>query len=326
MPIVLMLFRVLAIKIGLVDVPNARKIHSNPVPLVGGVSLFVMAVALMFMTKNVSVFAFYLMVSAGLVAFIGLLDDLYQLSAFLRFAVQIIGSLIVIYFADVRLETFGYLLWGTWDLNLGYLAVPITVFGVVGVINALNMADGIDGLAAMTFFSPVLVMAYLSGFNAFSLWLVLLLLCVLIFVLFNKSKRFKVFLGDNGSLFLGFILAWLLVYFSQGTSAVMKPVTALYLVAVPVYDTIFVMLRRILKGLSPFEPDKTHLHHLFLSFGLTQTQALFAMLASQFSLIALGLIFLKFAVAAHLQFYLFVLLSAVYYFFMQKIWSRFNQS
>jgi len=324
MLLLILFFRNVALKIGLVDVPNARKIHSNPVPMVGGLALFIMSTLMLPVVSAVNLFSFYLVLASGLVVVIGLLDDLYQLSAFWRFLIQILASLIVIYFSQVQLHSFGFLLNSSWDLYLGVFAIPVTIFGVVGVINALNMADGVDGLAAMTFSLPVFVLIGLSSLSAFNLWLFMLLICVFVFVFFNKTSKYKVFLGDNGSLLLGFILAWLLVYCSQGESASIKPVSALYLVALPVYDTIFVMLRRLFKGRSPFKPDKTHLHHLFLAQQLSQTQVLMVMLLCQSVFIFLGVIFLKLNLAEHLQFYIFVGISALYYQIVKKVWSRIN--
>jgi UDP-GlcNAc:undecaprenyl-phosphate GlcNAc-1-phosphate transferase len=320
MPVLLWLLRKIALKTGLVDIPNARKIHADAIPLVGGLALFVMSAVLLLLSGEITPFEFYLMLASGLVMVVGLLDDLFQLTALWRFAVQIVASLVMIHFAHVQIDTFGYLLFPGWNIELGLVAIPVTVFGVVGIINALNMADGIDGLAAMTFFVPILVLSVLTNDSHMQSWLLLILVCLLVFVIFNKSKRFKVFLGDNGSMFLGFILAWLLVDSSQGEKSFIKPVTALYLVALPVFDTIFVMLRRMLAGGSPFKPDKSHLHHLFLACEFTQTKALVAMIISQSMLIGLGLILLTMGVGEYIQFYLFVLLSIVYYLLMQKMW------
>ncbi len=322
MPFIIEFLRRIALKTGLVDVPNSRKIHSKPIPLVGGLSLFCLSVLALLLTKNVSFFSFYLITASGLIVVVGLLDDKFDLSARWRFTVQIAASLLVIYFANIKLDTFGHLILPNWDMQLAWLAIPVTVFGVVGIINAINMSDGVDGLAAMTFFSPVLVLVILSGFDSMSLWLLTVLLGVLIFVAFNMSQSHKVFLGDNGSMFLGFLLGWLLVYYSQGESATIMPVTALYLVAIPVYDTIFVMLRRIFAGLSPFRPDKTHLHHLFLAGGLSQSKTLLAMCASQLVMIGLGVLMFNIGTKEHMQFYLFVILSAIYYFSIKKMWLK----
>ncbi len=324
MPVLLYLLRLVALNAGLVDVPNARKIHAKPVPLIGGLALFIMASLLLYFTNAVNEFSFYLIIATGLVVMVGLLDDIYQLSAFWRFLVQITASLIIIYFAKVQLNTFGLLLIPGWEMNLGLLAIPVTVFGVVGVINALNMADGIDGLAAMTFCLPVIVIIGMNGQSAMSLWLLFVVICVGVFIIFNKTIKYKIFLGDNGSLLLGFILAWLLVYFSQGETAIFKPVTALYLVALPIYDTIFVMLRRILKGKSPFKPDNTHLHHLFLAQGWSQTKVLLMIVVCQAALILLGVVFLNMGLAEYYQFYLFVLMSIIYYFLVKKSWKTVN--
>jgi len=327
MPVLLFTLRLLAMRIGLVDVPNSRKVHATAIPIVGGLALYLMAIALLLVTKNINLFTFHLIIAAGMVVLVGLLDDLFQLTALWRFSVQIVASLVVIYFTDTQLNTFGYLLFPAWDLQLGIFTIPVTVFGVVGVINALNMADGIDGLAAMTFFSPVLVMVLLAGQNEMSLWLLLLLACVLIFVLFNKSTSYKVFLGDNGSLFLGFVLAWLLVYFSQEHHeqiAIIKPVTALYLVALPIYDTIFVMVKRIMRKISPFKPDNSHLHHLFLAKGFSQSKTLLIMVVFQIILIGLGVLLLYLNIAEYFQFYLFILMSIIYFFMIDRTWNQQN--
>ena len=329
MPLLLLFSRIIAKKIALVDIPNSRKIHSNAIPFIGGVTLFIMAVSLMAMSSTLSSFHLYLVIAAGLVMLVGLLDDIFQLSAMWRFIIQILAGLVVIYFTQVKLDSFGYLLYPGWNLDLGVFAIPVTLIGVVGVINALNMSDGIDGLAAMTFFLPVVVLVSMVGKNDLSIWLVMLLICVLIFVMFNKSNKYKVFLGDNGSMFLGFILAWLLVYYSQKPQIasgiiLIKPVTALYLVALPVFDTIFVMFRRIKLGISPFKPDKSHLHHLFLSYGFSQTKTLLAVILLQAVLICVGIVMLYSGITESIQFYGFILFSMMYYMLMQKNWATIN--
>lgn len=325
-PALIVLSRYLANKIGLVDRPNVRKIHSVPVPLVGGLVIYLMSLLIVLVTVESYSFAFYLIFVSALIVVIGLIDDLRDISALWRFLIQITSSLLLIYLTNVQIYSFGYLLYSNWDFNLGMMSIPVTVFGVVGVINALNMSDGIDGLASLMFALPVFVMALLlqeKGMD--SQWLFMILFVVVIFVFFNKSKKYKIFLGDNGSMFMGFLLAWLLVNFSQnfeGGSTLIKPVTALYLVGLPVYDTIYVMLRRILSGVSPFKPDKTHLHHLFLALGLSQTKALFAMVGVACILISLGVIFLKLGVSEYIQFYVFVFLSALYYQILKKVWIK----
>ncbi len=323
-PLLIIGLRKLALKFNLVDQPNKRKIHQNPVPLVGGVALVISSGVALALLSGVGEFALYLYLSACVVACVGFLDDLFDLSAFIRFVVQIAASLFIVFMTKVQLFSFGYLLMPSWHMDLGLLAIPITVFGVVGVINALNMSDGIDGLAAMTFVLPVLMLAWLAYGSGLSDWLFLLLIAVVIFVLFNKSHLYKLFLGDNGSMFLGFLLAWLLVYFSQAPVEVIKPVTALYLVALPIYDTIFVMVRRFVRGVSPFMPDKTHLHHFFMSKGLSQNKTL-ALILSMHALMIVFAVFIINQWQEYIQFYLFVLFSIIYYLVLKKAWRKIPQ-
>ena len=325
--ILLILMRQIASQLKLMDVPEQRKIHSHPIPLVGGIVLFIVSAIILLQLDDVDLFSKVLLISTSFVVLVGLLDDVFQLSAFWRFLVQILACLGVIYFSGVKLNTFGELLYPGWDLQLGYLAIPITVFGVVGVINALNMSDGIDGLAALSFFIPTLTLAMISEVSGLSVWLLYVLIALLVFVFFNLSEKYKIFLGDSGSLFLGFVLGWLLVVYSQlnfyqGQS--IYPVTALYLVGMPIYDTIYVMLKRISSGKSPFKPDKTHLHHLFISKGYSQSQALLFILLLQIMMIAIGLLFLRFRVAEYIQFYTFILMSVVYYKTMSYQWVKRN--
>jgi UDP-GlcNAc:undecaprenyl-phosphate GlcNAc-1-phosphate transferase len=324
-PLLTLLLRKLALRFNLVDLPNTRKIHRKPIPLIGGIALVISSGIALALLGGVSEFALYLYVSACLVAGVGLMDDVVDLSALVRFAVQIAASLFIVFMTKVQLFSFGYLLLPSWQMSLGLLSIPITVFGVVGVINALNMSDGIDGLAAMTFLLPTLTLALLSFGTGLSNWLLLLLIAVAVFVVFNKSNKFKLFLGDNGSMFLGFILAWLLVYYSQNPVALIKPVTALYLVAIPIYDTIFVMLRRFTKGVSPFKPDKTHLHHLFLSRGFSQSKTLVLILSMHALMIVFG-VFIINQWQEIIQFYLFVLFSIIYYYTLKKIWEKSEHS
>jgi len=324
-PVLILLFRVMALKIGLMDHPEKRKIHDGPIPLVGGLTLFTMSVVLLLIMDGDDDFASYLLIATSMVVLVGLLDDLFQLSASWRFAVQIVASLMLIYFTNVQLFGFGELLFPGWNLNLSFMAIPVTVFGVVGVINAINMADGIDGLAAMTFFMPVFTLVILVEPSIFSIWLLYLLICLLIFVVFNQSTKFKVFLGDNGSMFLGFILAWILVLYSQANlyhKPIIYPVTALYLVGFPIIDTIYVMLRRILAGQSPFKPDNTHLHHMFLLLGYGQGKSLLFVLILQALMIGVGVLFLYYRLSEYVQFYIFVAISFIYYLFMRSKWQR----
>jgi len=184
------------------------------------------------------------------------------------------------------LKDLGYLVPTGHPVSLGIMAVPLTVFAIVGVTNAVNMSDGIDGQAASLVLVAVSALAVITWVNGHlgALAILILLAGVLIaFLTFNL--RFHgtalVFMGDAGSMFLGFVLAWLLVKVSQGDDRLMAPVTALWIFALPLIDTVSMMLRRALLGRSPFLADREHFHHILLAAGFTpkQTLALTVLLA-----------------------------------------------
>ena len=272
--------RPIARRIGLTDTPGGRKVHAEPVPLVGGISIF-FGFCLALLVAGIPLGSLRALIAgSGLLLVVGVLDDFRELSPRSRFMAQIIAALVMSLWGQVYLEEFGNL-FGLGSLTLGWLALPISVFCVVGVINALNMADGVDGIASSAVLICVAGMGFLQWTATGTLPAHLLLLeaCVAAFWLANAGIVFRgparVFLGDGGSLFLGFVVAWHLVGLSQGDSSrVIAPVTALWLFALPLLDTVYVMLRRLRSGMSPFSGGRDHLHHLFLNAGLSPRQTL----------------------------------------------------
>jgi UDP-GlcNAc:undecaprenyl-phosphate/decaprenyl-phosphate GlcNAc-1-phosphate transferase len=185
-------------------------------------------------------------------------------------------------------------LFGLGDVELDALAVPFTSFAVVGVINAFNMADGEDGMAgglALTAFALLAALAFLAGHQADASLLTLFAFAVLGFLLLNMRRpgraKAEVFMGNAGSMFLGFTAAWFMVRLSQGQTQAIAPVTALWLLAVPLCDAVAVILRRLISGRSPFEPDRGHLHHHLRDKGLSPAQTVAKVLMCS---LALGLV------------------------------------
>lgn len=218
---------------------------------------------------------------------VGVVDDFVELSPLTRFLAQAAAALAMIFGADVVLGDLGGMSWSGAVLPLGVLAVPFTIFTTVGVINALNMCDGLDGLSG----SQALVS--LGGFAiALALWgrlsegslLMVLGGGIIGFLLFNLRlpgrSRASIFLGDAGSMFLGFALTWFAISLSQGPDRVIKPTAALWFIMVPIMDAVAMMLRRLVRGRSPFSPDREHLHHIFLlaGYSVNQTVATMALL------------------------------------------------
>lgn len=311
--------------IGLVDRPGGRKVHPQPTPLIGGVA---MALAFAFsVTWLPGPLSEYRLLFAGsvLLVTLGVLDDLHELSPQARLWAQIAASLIMTLGAGVVLRDLGQLVGPGPVLTLGIFAVPLTVFATVGVINAVNMSDGIDGLAASLLLLAVLSLGVISwvGGNLASLGILVLLAGVLLaFLTFNLrlNGNALVYMGDAGSMFLGFVLAWLLVKFSQGPERLLAPVTALWIFALPLIDTVSMMLRRALLGRSPFLADREHFHHILLAAGYSPKQTLGLMVLVAATAAGVGLAGHFLDIAEHWMFYGFVALFAAHFRLVMKAW------
>jgi UDP-GlcNAc:undecaprenyl-phosphate GlcNAc-1-phosphate transferase len=324
----LLLLSWLAPRLGLMDQPSARKIHSAPVPMTGGIAIFLVVAGMSaLLYRQLPVFIWPLLVAALVLVLVGVLDDRWELAPGWRFVAQAVAIAAVIGLTGVRIDSFGFLLSDQWPLTLGVLAVPLTLFGIIGIINAINMADGIDGLAATLVLIPLLLLGLVVPDAAWRRWFAVVGVAIGVFLLFNLfGGRRRVFLGDAGSLLLGFILAWLVVYFSQGSHRVIFPVTALWLLALPVFDTIFVMTQRLLAGRSPFSPDRRHLHHLLMRLGYSAGKTLLLIAVYALILAQVGWLMLHYGVPEHIQFAAFVGLSLVYYFSVRRLWHKLDKA
>ncbi len=260
---------IIAKNIGLLDQPNQRKVHTVPKPLVGGIGMMIAATfaSLLFVPLS-GLRGFFSGLS--LLLLIGFLDDFKEMGHRQKFLAQFAACILLIYFSKVTLSSFGNL------LGLGNIVVPwvwlswiTTVFCVCGVINAINLIDGIDGLAGGISFIAFMLFAthaYLAGNETFMLLNLSFAGAVLGFLRFNWHPA-RLFMGDAGSLCLGFTLAFMSIAMSQGESPLIRPITPLLILAVPIVDTLTIMGKRVLHGGSPFTADKHHLHHIFLRFG-----------------------------------------------------------
>lgn len=315
----------IAIKFGLVDAPCARKVHSGSIPLVGGIGIFLgVSLTLALFTPKTTILSLFIL-SAGIIVVLGMLDDYYDLPVKPRVVCQALVAGIMIFGADIYLNTLGDL-FGTGPLMLGVWGKLITVIAVIGVINAFNMVDGIDGLAGMLSVVTFLSLAFLFSANdglrlQISLLFIAAISAYLMFNLEWPSKRFnKIFMGDAGSMLIGLTVVWLLIDGSQGEKASFKPATALWLIAIPLLDMAAIMVRRVRKGKSPFKPDRDHLHHIFLRAGLTAKQTLFVISGISLLLASFGIILDKYEVAQWINISSFILLFLVYLYVINHIW------
>lgn len=277
--VALFLVRKVATSVGLVDKPCVRKKHRGNVPLVGGVSIYV-ALCILFVLHFdwLPDFSLY-MVCATLLLVVGVIDDRFDLPVLPRFAVQMIVGCLMMY-SGLYLSSLGRVLFGH-ELLLGGFGYVITLLAVCGAINAFNMIDGIDGLLgslSCIAFCSLFFLFYSGGERQLGLWSLCIMTATLPYLFLNLGiplgRKFKVFMGDAGSTVIGFTVLWLLIFASQGERAVMNPVTALWLIAIPLMDMVAITLRRFLRGDSPFKPDRGHLHHILMSSGLTPRQSL----------------------------------------------------
>lgn len=323
--IIICLCEPIASKVGLVDTPTARKKHEGQVPLVGGVAIYIsVLISSLIFLDYTHTFKVYLLTSSA-VMLLGVFDDRFCLSVKLRVSIQILLALVMVYWADVSLKSFGNIL-GIFELELGKFSVLVTIIAVIGGINAFNMVDGIDGLAGVLSVITFTALAILLGMSGSSWYLLCLLFisAIIAFLLFNlrwPSKQMcKVFMGDAGSMLIGFSIVWMLLIATDETVSAFKPVTALYIIAIPLMDMAAIMYRRIRKGTSPFEPDRDHLHHIFERAGCTRKQSLVVIALMSVFCASLGCLLDYLAVPEWILLTIFILIFILYCYALSRIW------
>lgn len=257
----------IALSKGWVDYPEIRKIHIHPIPVIGGIVMLIAFLLCAFIfLRSYNMYGLY--AAAVIVGITGFIDDRRRLNHKWKFLGQIIAALCLVYLYKIKLATFGDIL-SFGHISLGYASVVMTIFCIVGVVNSVNMIDGIDGLAGGITTISLMAFATLAYYNGQQeLFIICLLLAgtVLAFLLFNWHPA-SLFMGDGGSLFLGFMLAFLALATTQPYGSKIPPAAALLILAVPIGDTITIIIKRMLAGKSPFKADKYHLHHILIRFG-----------------------------------------------------------
>ena len=322
----LFVLRKIAKKIGLVDKPNDRKCHKGNIPLVGGISIC--STLVYFLLSNGSILPnSYIFISCiVLLVLVGALDDKYDISYKVRFLIQAILSLIMMIHAHIELLGLGNLT-GLGQVTLGPLGYIVTIFAVIGAINAFNMIDGIDGLLgaiSIVAFGGLGFMLFHDGQINYSYLCLVMVVIILPYLFLNLGvfgRKRKVFMGDAGSMLIGFSLIWLLLLSSQnGTNPPLRPVTALWLIAIPLMDMVSLMIRRVRKGHSPFKPDREHLHHIFQRIGFSSTHTVMIITLLAAALAAYGIVGEMFDVSEAWMFYSFILCFAIYFLVVNYVW------
>ncbi len=313
----LLICMLLAPRIGWLDKPDeSRKVHTRPVPPVGGIAWFFGFAAAVLASGLAATGALPLLIAVAALLLVGAIDDRFPLPGSLRFVIQAGVVLGLILASGFGLRDLGGLLGGS-SLMLGLFAVPMTVIGCVGVINATNMVDGMDGVAGgllAILFAAIWLLAGDRVEGSIALYaLVALLPFLAINLRLPWQARARAFFGDAGSMSAGLLVAWLLVSATQGEDRVFAPVTALYLFALPLIDTVSIMWRRLADGRSPFTPDQNHIHHLLCRLGLGVPQTWTVMMVAALLLAVLGVGLERLGVAEWQRALLFLGIALLYH-------------
>ena len=321
----LFMLKPVAQRVGLVDLPGGRKTHLRATPLVGGLGIFLGILIVSIITPGVlSEYSSLLSLSA-LVLFMGIIEDAKQLTALVRMTGHALVILIMAVVAGLQLSSLGDLL-SIGSIELGVLAIPVTIFATIGVINAINMADGIDGLSGalvIVALGFVALLSFANGQFATVNFIVIMICSIMAFLSMNFRrpwhKNALVYLGDAGSTMLGFMLAWLMIDATQGEEASFAPVYALWFVAVPLFDTVHLMIKRPLRGISPFAAGTDHLHHKLLSRGYTVQQVVIILVGVSLAFGAIGLAGISLGASESAMFLLFAALFLPYFLFSDRL-------
>jgi UDP-GlcNAc:undecaprenyl-phosphate/decaprenyl-phosphate GlcNAc-1-phosphate transferase len=316
--------RPIAIRVGLTDQPNARKLHEGEIPLVGGLAIFlsVFIANSVFINQN---FAYF--VASALIVLAGAADDYKNLTVKARLTIEILASLVMIEWGDIEITSFGNLL-GFGEIQLGIFSTPVTILAILIGLNSFNLMDGIDGLAGSLSLSVFFCLLMLGGLynNQFLLIMgTLFIPAILAFLFFNirllGRKKASIFLGDTGSMLLGFTISCLVIEASQGQGRIIAPVTVLWMIAIPVFDMASIAIRRVRKGYSIFAPDREHFHHVFpaAGYGVNETIGIILSIATILELV--GLVFdLVLKISEWQMFFLFIFLFALYHWGVSRAW------
>jgi UDP-GlcNAc:undecaprenyl-phosphate GlcNAc-1-phosphate transferase len=289
----------LARRLKAVDCPGVRTVHTRPIPRIGGVAVFVTFVsviaiaglvnrAVLNLHREMTLKLIALFFSASLIFLVGLIDDLKNLPAKFKFLVEVWAAAILC-LAGIHISSIS--LTDHYVLRFGVMGCPLTVLWIVGVTNAVNLSDGLDGLAAGISAVACGVIAVFAVYDGNIVMAILMLgvLGALTGFLFYNFNPARIFLGDCGSLFLGFIIASSSVLCSMKSSALVGLALPVLALGVPIFDTLFSMLRRFLERRSMFSPDRSHFHHRLMDLGLRQRHVVLLVYVMTILAAALGL-------------------------------------
>ena len=327
------LVRIAAMKM-IVDNPDARKLQKEPIPILGGVAVMFGAVLGISCTavfpETVFNDTIVLIIAVMMVMlYTGTMDDILELTPRLRFLIEIMSVCALIFVGGFRLDD----LHGLWGVSVlpDWVAVPLTVFACVGIINAMNLIDGVDGLSsgfcitACAIFSAVFFKA--GDMMMFILSMALIGALIPFFMHNVFGERSKMFIGDGGTLVMGAVMSIFVVrvlgvgspvaqFWDQSHAGMSAVAFTLAVLCVPVFDTLRVMVTRMLQGRSPFHPDKTHLHHMFIDLGFSHVGTTFSIILLNLTVVAVWWASVSMGCSLDVQLYVVILFGSLFTIFL----------
>ena len=265
-------------KVGAIDVPkDARRMHKKPIPRLGGLAIYGGFLCSILIFGQLDETMLCVLLGAAIIVALGIFDDVLALGAKLKFVVQIVAAAIPVCIGNLQIGLFTNLnpLSDMPFVHLGILAVPVTIIWIVGITNAVNLIDGLDGLAvgvssiaAIT----MLAVALLTGNMPIAITMAALAGACIGFMPYNLNPA-KIFMGDTGSTFLGYMLATVSIMGLFKFYAVISFAVPLLILGLPIFDTANAIIRRVAAGRSPMSPDRGHVHHKLIDMGFNQKQA-----------------------------------------------------
>ncbi|MFD1037159.1 glycosyltransferase family 4 protein [Virgibacillus byunsanensis] len=275
-------------KLNATDKPNNRKVHTDPIPTLGGLAIFISFLIGLLILQPSSEYHLAIVCGAFLIITLGLMDDLFDLSAKLKFLIQIAAAVLVVFWGGLQVEFINLPFGG--QLQFGFLSTLVTVLWIVGITNAINLIDGLDGLAAgvssIALFT-IIGMAVIIGDVYVTTIALILLFSTLGFLRYNFYPA-KIFMGDTGALFLGYMISVLaLLGFKNVT--IISFVIPIFILGVPISDTLIAIVRRYINKQPLSSPDSSHLHHRLVKSGFSHKQTVLFIytLSAMFSVAAI---------------------------------------
>jgi UDP-GlcNAc:undecaprenyl-phosphate/decaprenyl-phosphate GlcNAc-1-phosphate transferase len=316
------IFKYVGFKLDLVDYPNQRKIHTNPVLLIGGLIIF-FSLSFYFFFFEYATYELNIFIFSLFFLILGFLDDLYDLNHKIRFFFQILIIICYLYYSKILITDLGQI-YPNLTLNLGTLSFFITFFLTLAFINAFNFIDGADGVSSGLLLVSILcflISLFYFDQNNISFILEPLAILLLLFLIVNLDllKKFgiqKFFLGDSGTYFLGFFYSSLLIYHIQIDS--IEPSIALWCNSIIIFDFVTVIIKRLIKRKNPFIFDNTHLHHLLRNNFISDSVIFYSIIISSILLFLIGF-FINIFLNHYLSLLVFSVFFLIYLFFNIKL-------